>query len=100
MLCCCAQLQALHVLFSTAEHAGLHSCWCCVQAPVLPRDSGTFHCSLPRLMPLSAIDPSLAIGFFCADIGGRGGALHGAADVQGLSCIALGLGGCLCWLGV
>lgn len=42
------------------------------QVPVLPRDAGSFHCSLPRLMPLTAIDPSLAIGFFCADAGGWG----------------------------
>jgi hypothetical protein len=40
-----------------------------LQVPLLPRDSGSFHCSLPRLMPLMAIDPSLAIGFFCADAG-------------------------------
>jgi hypothetical protein len=39
------------------------------QMPLLPRDLGSFHCSLPRLMPLAAIDPSLAIGFFCADAG-------------------------------
>lgn len=65
---------------------------------MLPRDSGTFHCSLPRLMPLSAIDPSLAIGFFCADTGGCR-ALPGAADVQGLSCSASWLGGCVCWPG-
>ena len=38
-----------------------------LQVPVLPGDAASFHCSLPRLMPLSAIDPSLAIGFFCAD---------------------------------
>eukprot|EP00775_Hariotina_reticulata_P005095 gene5095-5336_t len=35
------------------------------EAPALPRDVATFHCSCPRLMPLSAIDPSLAIGFYC-----------------------------------
>lgn len=44
-------------------------CFVQPQVPVLPRDTGTFHCSLPRLMPLTAIDPSLAIGFFCADSG-------------------------------
>jgi len=40
-----------------------------LQVPVLPRDEGSFHCSLPRLMPLTAIDPSLAIGFFCGNTG-------------------------------
>lgn len=39
-----------------------------LQVPVLPGDAGSFHCSLPRLMPLTAIDPSLAIGFFCANM--------------------------------
>eukprot|EP00878_Enallax_costatus_P012442 GHUV01012993.1.p1 GENE.GHUV01012993.1~~GHUV01012993.1.p1 ORF type:complete len:390 (+),score=129.99 GHUV01012993.1:1071-2240(+) len=47
------------------------------QMPVLPDDVATFHCCAPRLMPLTAIDPSLAIGFYCKgtdeldDLGGR-----------------------------
>lgn len=44
-------------------------CVAALQVPVLPRDTCSFHCSLPRLMPLSAIDPSLAIGFYCANTG-------------------------------
>ncbi|GBF93456.1 cysteine protease [Raphidocelis subcapitata] len=35
------------------------------EAAQLPRDLGSFSCSVPRLMPLSAVDPSLAIGFYC-----------------------------------
>eukprot|EP00879_Flechtneria_rotunda_P032073 GHRR01035224.1.p1 GENE.GHRR01035224.1~~GHRR01035224.1.p1 ORF type:complete len:395 (+),score=182.37 GHRR01035224.1:880-2064(+) len=37
------------------------------QVAALPGDVDTFHCSTLRLMPLSAIDPSLAIGFYCKD---------------------------------
>lgn len=86
---CLGMLAILRVLFEAAtspppvltlryvptSHPGFVCCCGCVrvlcpQMPVLPRDTGSFHCSLPRLMPLSAIDPSLAIGFFCADAGG------------------------------
>lgn len=27
----------------------------------------SFHCSTPQRMPLSAVDPSLSLGFYCAD---------------------------------
>ena len=40
---------------------GLHA----VQIAALPEDMETYFCCTPRLMALSAIDPSLAIGFYC-----------------------------------
>jgi Peptidase family C54 len=39
----------------------------CAQAAELPRDTASFHCATPRLMPLASIDPSLAIGLFVGD---------------------------------
>jgi len=36
------------------------------QVAELPRDLSTFSCTTPRLMPLASIDPSLAIGLYCA----------------------------------
>jgi len=29
--------------------------------------SESFHCAIPHKMPLSSLDPSLAIGFYCKD---------------------------------
>lgn len=69
-----------------------------LQVPVLPRDLGTFHCSLPRLMPLSTIDPSLAIGFFCANIGKeRGGMMKPPAKYQSMCrCVDVGANSLTC----
>jgi hypothetical protein len=41
-----------------------------VQVVELPDGAATYHCSTPRLMPLTSIDPSLAIGFYCSNAGG------------------------------
>ncbi|WIA30487.1 hypothetical protein OEZ86_000571 [Tetradesmus obliquus] len=35
----------------------------------LPEGAASYHCSTPRLMPLTSIDPSLAIGFYCSSAG-------------------------------
>lgn len=40
-----------------------------VQAAKEAGDPSSYHCSSLRLMPLSSIDPSLAIGFFCKSAG-------------------------------
>lgn len=34
--------------------------------PELPRDLASLSCATPRAMPLASIDPSVAIGFYCA----------------------------------
>lgn len=79
----------------------LHACLVVLlQMPVLPRDMGTFHCSLPRLMPLTAIDPSLAIGFYCADSGGRQrqqASSLGAVAWRGCGCAVPPLAAACCW---
>lgn len=40
----------------------------CLVSPDNPKaDTSTYHCSHVRRMPLSAMDPSLALGFYCRD---------------------------------
>lgn len=40
----------------------------CLVSPDNPKaETSTYHCSNVRRMPLSAIDPSLALGFYCRD---------------------------------
>ena len=39
------------------------------KAAVLPQDMHTYFCATLRAMPLSAIDPSLAIGLICHSLG-------------------------------
>lgn len=34
-------------------------------------DLDSYFCSVLRLMPLSGIDPSLALGFYCRGLGAR-----------------------------
>lgn len=35
------------------------------QFPHLPEDSQSFFCDTPRLLPITSMDPSVAIGFYC-----------------------------------
>ncbi|PSC76415.1 cysteine protease atg4b [Micractinium conductrix] len=57
-------------------------------------DWHTFHCQTPRSMPLAAIDPSLALGFYCGsldeyrDLCARLEALEANSDGAPLLCVA------------
>lgn len=68
-----------------APHIKVHVCiLCCVQghsllyldphtiqaAGPLSSSWSTYFCETPRLVPMSSIDPSLALGFYCKDQGG------------------------------
>jgi hypothetical protein len=83
--------HAEHGLLSTA----LTMCGVCMQAASLPADLPTFFCCTPRLMSLAAIDPSLAVGFYCQNAGKQTAATACGTHAQSFAARALWLMRCL-----
>eukprot|EP00882_Tetradesmus_deserticola_P015920 GHRQ01016977.1.p1 GENE.GHRQ01016977.1~~GHRQ01016977.1.p1 ORF type:complete len:114 (-),score=4.31 GHRQ01016977.1:719-1060(-) len=59
---------------------------CTEQAVELPEGAATYHCSTPRLMPLTSIDPSLAIGFYCGSASEYGVQAQGVTHKYACDC--------------